>query len=470
MRISTLRSVTLLFTAATLAGCAGFSGNTAKSVSVPGTSSIKDVHGLVHGGQQPIGYATVQLYQAGATGYGAGAVGLIPSASYSPGGASGCVSSGSSPAQSCYPYPVTDANGNFDITGDYTCTKGTDLYFAATGGNPTTGVPNTASALMAGLGLCDNIGSQTYTTMNEVTTIGTVYALAAFMPVTGASISPLSIGASSTNQAGLASAFADVNTLVSTANGTAMASTASLTLPTTEINTLGDILAACINSGGNTSASCSTLFTNALNADGSTPVDVISAALNIARNPGRNVANLIADIPAIGAPFAPYLSSANDLTLAATYTGSGILSPTSAAIDAGGNVWITNSVGNSVTVVTHNLATATNYTAGIMNAPSAIAIDTTGNAWIANGGNSTLTELSSSGANVVGSPFSGGGLSTPTAIAIDGVGNIWVSNSTPIGSSYPVSEFFSTGTALSGTTGYIVSGVSAPVGIAINTK
>jgi streptogramin lyase len=192
--------------------------------------------------------------------------------------------------------------------------------------------------------------------------------------------------------------------------------------------------------------------------------------LNIARNPGRNVANLIADIPAIGAPFAPYLSSANELTLAATYTGSGISSPTGTAIDAGGNVWITNAVGNSVTVVSHSLATANNYTAGAMNAPSGIAIDTSGNAWIANAGNSTLTELSSSGANMAGSPFTGGGLSTPTAIAIDGVGDIWLSNSTPIGSNYPISEFSPTGQSLSGSTGYIVSGVLAPVGIAINTK
>jgi hypothetical protein len=470
MRISTFLSTPLLLAVVALAGCAGFNANPASTVSSPGTSSIQGVHGLVHGGQQPIGYATVQIYQAGATGYGTGAVGLIPSGSYSPGGASGCVSTGSTPTQTCYPYPVTDANGNFNITGDYTCTKGTELYFAATGGDPTTGVPNTASGLMAGLGLCDNIGPQTYTTMNEVTTIGTVYALAAFMPATGSSISPLNIGASSTNQAGLASAFADINTLVSTASGTATASTASLTLPTSEINTLGDILAACINSGGNTSSSCSTLFANALNADGSMPADVISAALNIARNPGRNVANLIADIPAIGAPFAPYLSSANELTLAATYTGSGISSPTGTAIDAGGNVWITNAVGNSVTVVSHSLATANNYTAGAMNAPSGIAIDTSGNAWIANAGNSTLTELSSSGANMAGSPFTGGGLSTPTAIAIDGVGDIWLSNSTPIGSNYPISEFSPTGQSLSGSTGYIVSGVLAPVGIAINTK
>jgi streptogramin lyase len=108
-----------------------------------------------------------------------------------------------------------------------------------------------------------------------------------------------------------------------------------------------------------------------------------------------------------------------------------------------------------------------------MNAPSAIAIDTNGNAWIANAGNSTLTELSSTNgtvANVTGSPFSGGGLSGPSSVAIDGLGNVWLSNATAVNGNYPISEFNSSGVAQSGSTGYIVSGVSAPVGIAINTK
>jgi hypothetical protein len=469
MRTSHLRSLTALLASIALTGCAGFSGNQA-SVTVPTVHSLKGLHGLVHGGQQPVGYATVQIYQAGTSGYASGSSALIPSGSYSPGGASGCVSTGSTPAQSCYTYPVSDLNGNFNISNEYTCTHGTQVYLTATGGNPTPGLSNPAIAFVVALGLCDNIGPQTFTTLNEITTVGTVYALSAFMPVTGSGISPLSIGTTSTNKPGLVSAFGDVNLLVNTGYGTPMPSTSTLTLPSTQINTLADILGACINSGGSSSNSCSTLFSNALNADGTTPSDVLTAALNIARSPGNNVANLIGNIPAIGAPFAPYLSSANDLTLAVTYTGSGIASPTAAAIDATGNVWVTNATGNSVTVVSHNLATASNYTAGALNAPSAIAIDPTGNAWIANSGNSTLTELSSSGANMTGSPFTGGGLSNPSAVAIDGLGDIWLSNSTALSGNFDLSEFNSSGTPLSGTTGYLVSGVAAPVGIAISTR
>jgi hypothetical protein len=176
MRTSHLRSLTALLASIALTGCAGFSGNQA-SVTVPTVHSLKGLHGLVHGGQQPVGYATVQIYQAGTSGYASGSSALIPSGSYSPGGASGCVSTGSTPAQSCYTYPVSDLNGNFNISNEYTCTHGTQVYLTATGGNPAPGLSNPAIAFVVALGLCDNIGPQTFTTLNEITTVGTVYAL-----------------------------------------------------------------------------------------------------------------------------------------------------------------------------------------------------------------------------------------------------------------------------------------------------
>jgi hypothetical protein len=471
-RTTIFGSAALLVAAAAMTGCAGFStsANTTATVSAPTTGSIKGLHGLVHGGQQPIGFATVQLYQAGTTGYGAGAQPLIPAGSYFAGGAKGCVSGN---GQTCYTSVVTDANGNFNISSDYSCTLGTQVYLTATGGNPTPGVPNSASGLMAGLGLCDNVNSSTNVLMNEVTTVATVYALAAFMPTTGSGISPLNVGSSSSNTAGLAAAFSDINTLVSISGGSPMPSTATLTLPSATINTLANSIAGCINSGGPSTSGCTNLFNAEPNADSTTPGDVITATLNIARNPSRAVSTVINNGTGVGAPFAPTVPSANDLTLAATYSGAGISSPSGAAVDASGNVWIANSGNNSVTVVSHNLATANNYNVGSMNAPSAIAIDTNGNAWIANAGNSTLTELSSTNgtvANVTGSPFSGGGLSGPSSVAIDGLGNVWLSNATAVNGNYPISEFNSSGVAQSGSTGYIVSGVSAPVGIAINTK
>jgi hypothetical protein len=414
-----------------LTGCAGFSNGTAAN---PANMSLAGVHGSAYGGQQPVAYATIQLYQAGTSGYGAGATALLS------------------------PAVLTDANGNFTITQTYHCTSGSQIYYTATGGQPLPGTTNNSLALMAGLGLCDNLTSSTYTNINEVTTVATVWALAPFMSGTN-------VGSPSSNSAGLANAFADINTLVNTVTGSAHASTTGVKLPTAEINTIANSLAACVNTAGSSSMGCSNLFNAAPNANSTLPNDTITAALNIARNPSRNVAAIINDGISV-APFAPTITSANDLTVAVTYTGSGLNAPSALATDSSGNIWVANSAGNSITEVTHTgtvLSGSSGYTPSGLSSPSAIAFDLNGHAWITNSGTNSLSELSSSGISIGSSPFFGGGLSAPTAIAFDAFGNSWISNS---GNS-TVSEFSSTGSPLSGS-GFSVTGLSAPVGVAVN--
>jgi streptogramin lyase len=415
-----------------LSGCAGFT----KSASSGTTTALTGIHGSAHGGQQPVAFSSVQIYEAGnATGYGAGAKALL-----------------ATPAS-------TDASGNFTITAPYQCDSGSQVYFTATGGQPLTGVTNNALALMTGFGLCDDLNASSTIEINEVTTVATVWALAPFLTGSNA-------GAPASNTAGLASAFADINTLVDTTTGVAKSSTTGVVLPTATLNTIANSLAACVNTNGASSTGCTNLFNAAPNADSSKPSDTITAALNIARNPSRQVQTIINNGSGF-VVFSPTIASATDLTLGVTYKGGGINAPTSAAIDSDGNVWIANSGSNSVTELTHTgtlLSGPTGYLVGGLNKPSAIAFDTTGNAWVTNFGNSTLTELNSSGGNVTGSPFSGGGLSSPTGIAFDALGNSWITNS---GNS-SVSEFSSTGTALSPGTGYKPAGVSAPVGVAVN--
>jgi hypothetical protein len=68
-------------------------------------------HSSVHGGQQPVSGATLQLYAVGTTGDGSAATPLLTQA------------------------VTSDANGNFDITGGYTCPSASTLvYITATGG------------------------------------------------------------------------------------------------------------------------------------------------------------------------------------------------------------------------------------------------------------------------------------------------------------------------------------------------
>ena len=101
---------------ALLSGCGTGSGLQNTALIAP----ANQVRGIVHGGQQPLSGAVIQLYPVGTTGYGSAGTGLISGA-----------------AQSTAGIALTDANGNFNITGKYTCPSASTLvYLTATGGNP----------------------------------------------------------------------------------------------------------------------------------------------------------------------------------------------------------------------------------------------------------------------------------------------------------------------------------------------
>ena len=92
------------------------------------------------------------------------------------------------------------------------------------------------------------------------------------------------------------------------------------------------------------------------------------------------------------------------------------------AIDASGNVWITNIVGNTVTKLSSAGSVIGTYGVGFT--PGGIAIDASGNVWVANSGSNNVTELNPSG-TAIGTYGVG---SYPAFIAIDQSGNVWVTN------------------------------------------
>jgi len=129
-----VRSVALISVAVLpLAGCS------LGAVQLSGAAPVSSVQGTgmtgkIYGGQQPVTGATIQLYAAGTSGYGTGATPLIVSGNYFVGGAPNCVASSS---VTCTSLPQSDGNGNFTITGDYSCPSSTSqVYLVATGGNP----------------------------------------------------------------------------------------------------------------------------------------------------------------------------------------------------------------------------------------------------------------------------------------------------------------------------------------------
>jgi streptogramin lyase len=363
----------------------------------------------VHGGQQAVSGSTIQLYAAAAFGYGLGATVLLTTT------------------------VTTDANGNFTITSDYTCpTPSTQVYIVATGGNPglSAGTNNTALALMAALGSCGNLSFSTFIFIDEVTTVASVYALTQFM--SGVAF----LSAPSTNAQGLANAFATVNNLVDTTTGTAPGPNlpAGATAPSTELNTLADILAPCVNSNGST-GECSTLFADTAPSIGPAPTNTIGAALNIARNPVNNVSALY-NLMTGTAPFQPTLASApNDWTMAITYTGSGLSTPWGLAVDASGNVWVANLGSNVVSKFSSagaELSGSGGFSGGGLDLPYYVAIDLNGDAWLTNSGNNSLSEFSSSGSAISTSSGITGDLIAPYGIAIDGSDNVWVGNQSEV--------------------------------------
>jgi sugar lactone lactonase YvrE len=396
------------------------------------------------GGQQPVQNSAVQLFAAGSTGYGTG-------------------------AQALGTKVYTDQNGNFSITDDFTCPSNNALtYLVSNGGDPGTGADNSAIALMATLGSCGDLSSISFVVIDEVTTVASVWALAPFLGPGE------QIGTSSTNSQGLVNAFAAVDNLVDISKGTAPGTGApeGAVLPVSKINTLANIVAACVNSTG--SSVCDALFSAATPAGGSAPANVLDAALNIARNPGANVAALFA-MPTPSAPFQPSLSIAPaDWTLAVSYKGGGLDSPGSIAVDASGNVWTANYF-SSVTELSSTgepLSPSSGFTGGGLDESYGIAVDENGSVWVTNqespgvnSGHGSLTVLNSSG-QVISSAggYYGGGVFFPVGIATDTDGSVWTAN---YGNS-TASRLSDTGAAISGSEGFGVGNLSGPVAVAID--
>ncbi|HEY4378795.1 MAG TPA: hypothetical protein VGN01_00525 [Acidobacteriaceae bacterium] len=446
------------------------------------------MNGLVRGGQQPIVGAHVYLFAAGTAGYGgAGTAASAANASVSLlTSGMGTTLDGDGGATNGDYYATTDGNGSFSITGSYICTTGAQVYLYALGGDPGSGL-NTAAGLMAVLGSCPAAGSfpsSLYVVVNEVSTVAAAYALAGF------ATDATHVGSSGTALAstGIANAFANAANLETLSTGAALVTTpaGNGTVPQTEINTLANVLAACVNSTGPGSSACSTVLANALPAGttGAQPADTATAAINIAHNPGANVATLYA-LASGTPPFAPGLTSApNDFTVELAFTSGGLSTPVGIAIDARGNVWVSNyndGVVGSVTELASSglaLSGAGGYTGGGLAMVHQIAIDMAGNAWIANGVHggigqifplTSVVKLSSAGVAYGGNPYipiSNNGPVEPNGIAIDGTGNAWITSFQYTGGTGSVTAISSAENSYSGP--YLTTGVFLPGTVAID--
>jgi streptogramin lyase len=434
----------------------------------------------VHGGQQPIVGARIYLLAANTTGYGGNSI----AASSSNASVSLLNASSTGASDSIGAYVTSGAGGGFSISGDYSCTPDTQVYLYAVGGNAGAG-SNSSSALMAVLGNCPASGNFATATptviINEVTTVAAAYAFAGFAS------DPTHVSSSGTALAktGIKNAFANAANLVDISTGLARATTTNGNgnVPQQLLNTLGNILAACVNSDGSvngpsTPTACYTLFNNALSAgtSGTVPTNTATAAINIAHNPGANVSALVGLSTGV-IPFSPELSATpNDLTVGIEFSGGGLNDPVAIAIDASGYVWLADHGGaGTVTELSPAgvpVSPSGGYVATTLSQFYGIAIDPGGNVWLAAYYDNAIIKMSNTGTLLSGSTgYKDATIKNPYNLASDGSGNIWATNcGTQLCSGpYSVAVVSNSGSILSGANGYSGSN-QIPLAIALDTS
>jgi hypothetical protein len=319
----------------------------------------------------------------------------------------------------------------FSIATTTSVTGSSGTAFALTGGTP-----NPAIANIAVLGDCPSSGNfstagngaLSFVFIDEVSTTAAANALNAF----GKGV--FAIGAPTTNLAGIelaatnAGQLYNINNQSATTGGIALATTSYVggsngVVPQATLNTIGNILAACVdsvNTSTTASTQCTTLFSSATttgDTPGTKPTNISAAAFNIAAFPagtgsqsGTLPATLFALQGASTTPFVPNLSAApNDFGIAITFPSSlntHVGTAESIAVDGNGQVWSTAQTDKSITlwsalgkVVASNPST---YVYGY------VSVDPSNNAWTGNASASSgIEKFNNAGAltNTFGSGY-----------------------------------------------------------------
>ena len=450
------------------AGCANMA-TTASHVNALDTSA--NLSGRVHGGNQPVSGATVNLYFAAQNEYLAPQLVATTTTSSDGTGSFSFVQNTTS--------PDNGTDNTFSCPGIGASPL---VYVVAKGGNTLnngdSSVNNSAAAFIAVYGTCAQLAKTPgFVDMTEVTTVATMAVVQQFFdPVTDG------ISADGTGQQYnvILNIPNTIALLVNAANGTAVSSTVipasvssgnngvvgvtvTATPEVNKINTMANILSACVNNAAATALPCTTLLTDALppspavtNKPGGTvfapATDVLQAVYYMLSNPTNGGTSNLASIyglAASGSPYLPILSAQpSDWTIAINYTsgsvcgtgrGGFINQPYDIGIDAGDNVWISNAQTGSgnISEITASGSAATCVFPG-SGSNGGLALDLNGNVWVASTGSNHLYRYSS-GLN----GLSQGLVDFPTTnpalgVAADGSGNVYFTSPVGLGFLYKI--------------------------------
>jgi RHS repeat-associated protein len=288
----------------------------------------------VYGGDQPVVGAHIYLFAVNESGNGLNPISMMI------GGTGGTVDSSGNE------YVTSGTGGAFSITGfsASNCpTPTSPMYLLALGGNPGIGSNNPAIALMSALSVtCSNLASASSLAVNELTTVAATFSLSAFANTATNSLSTTTI-----NLANLQLGFQAANNMVNSLTGaiyTVVPGT-SVPVPVATINTMADILAACVNTNGD-SLACNTLFDAAAPPGAVYPANTLQAAFDIAANVNQNVTTIYNLLPSpTNAAFTPTLTaSPANWTIAATAQTTVSIQPEATQIYANGATFVNGHV------------------------------------------------------------------------------------------------------------------------------
>jgi hypothetical protein len=331
-----------------IAGCSVAPIHSTSNPLQPSTPSTATVSGLVHGGQWPVKGGQVYMLAASQVTPGAGDAGYgDPSTSL-------ISSSPNNPGVNGWNYVLTDANGKFNIPSNtYSCSPGQQVYLYAVNGDSidepgtiSSQNMNSAIGLMALLGECGASNSlptvHAAVEINEVTTVAAAYALAGF----AADATDISSPATGQGYLGIQNAVKNAALLADIGTGDIPQSLpATVTVPSAMIYTLADILADCVNTQNSSTTQCTRLMGDET-FNSRRPSDTAWAAINMAHQPGANVADLYNNMLA-DQVFGGFINTGppNDFAIGIGYSDSGLTAPTAVAVDASGNAWVTDTPG-----------------------------------------------------------------------------------------------------------------------------
>jgi secreted PhoX family phosphatase len=136
-----------------------------------------------------------------------------------------------------------------------------------------------------------------------------------------------------------------------------------------------------------------------------------------------------------------------------------LASPTSIAVDSGGNVAI-GTTSTALCLTSNALSTPSCGSDGSLIGTLGVATNGTIEAYVGSTTGTSVTGVFDLTSNTTG-PVNGGGISLPTAVAFDGAGHTWIANTTGISS-------FNGTAAVSPASGY--GSLNSPSGIAIDAS